>query len=53
MTLEEVLYVPGLAVNLCSLRKLNREGYMAIIEDGEIAIYTDEILVIKGFGKDL
>ena len=53
MTLEGVLYVPGLAVNLCSLRKLDRDGYMAIIGDGEIAIYKDEILVIKGIGKDL
>src|SRR5437588_928744 len=31
MTLEGVLYVPGLAVNLCLLRKLDRDGYMAII----------------------
>src|SRR5437588_11031128 len=53
MTLEGVLYVPGLAVNLCSLRKLDRDGYIAIIGDGEIAIYKDEILVIKGIGKDL
>ena len=48
MTLEEVLYVPTLVMNLCSLRKRDRDGYMAIIGDGEIAIYTDEILVIKG-----
>src|SRR5205085_9344212 len=53
MTLEGVLYVLGLAVNLCSLRKLDRDGYMAIIGDGKIAIYKDEILVIKGIGKDL
>src|SRR5437588_4076854 len=53
MTLEGVLYVPGLAINLCSLRKLDRGGYMAIIGDGEIAIYKNEILVIKGIGKDL
>src|SRR5438105_14699949 len=53
MTLEGALYVPGLAVNLCSLRKLDRDGYMAIMGDGEKAIYQDEILVIKGIGKDL
>ena len=53
MTLEGVLYFPELAVNLYSLRKLDRDGYMAIIGDGEIAIYEDEILVIKGIGKDL
>src|SRR5437588_2983725 len=53
MTLEGVSYVPGLAVNLCSLRKLDRDGYMAIIRDGKIAIYKDETLVIKKIGKDL
>src|SRR5437588_4038272 len=53
MTLEDVLYVPGLAVNVCSFRKLDRDGYMAIIRDGEIAIYKDEILIIKGIEKDL
>src|SRR5947209_5376171 len=53
MTLEGVLYIPGLAVNLCLLRKLDRDGYIAIIGDGEIAIYKDEILIIKGIGKDL
>src|SRR5437588_6654707 len=53
MTLGGVLYVPGLAVNLCSLRKLDSDGYMAFIRDGEIAIYKDKILVIKGIGKNL
>src|SRR5437588_2794844 len=53
MTLEGVLYIPGLAVNLYSSRKLDRDGYMAIIGDGEIAIYKVEILVITGIGKDL
>ena len=53
MTLEGVLYIPGLAVNLCSLRKLDRDRYMAIMGDGEITIYKDETLVIKGIGKDL
>ena len=53
MTLEGVLYVSGLAVNLCSLRKLDKDGYIAIIGDSKIAIYKDEILVIKRIGKDL
>src|SRR5437588_12962364 len=53
MTLEGVLYVPGLAVNLCSLKKFDEDSYIAIIGYGKIAIYEDNILVITGNGKDL
>ena len=53
ITLEGVLYVPRLAVNLCSMRKLDLDGYTAIIGDGKIAIYKNKMLVAKGIGKDL